>query len=79
MNVVKTIGVRINGSERQVPERLSVAELLHYLNIIPEQVPPKPLGIAVAINREVLPRSEHDKRFVQPRDQIEIIHAVGGG
>ena len=34
---------------------------------------------AVAINEKVIPRSEYTTTKVSDGDQIEVIHAVGGG
>lgn len=35
--------------------------------------------IAVAINREFVPRSTYAERALNPDDQIDIVHPVGGG
>lgn len=36
-------------------------------------------GIAVAINRRVVPKSQHDDAIVEDGASIEVIRAVGGG
>ena len=36
-------------------------------------------GVAVAINREVVPRSEYARRQLCDGDRVEILEAVGGG
>lgn len=66
------MNVTINGKEREVPEDLTVRQLVEHLG----------LGggpVAVEINREVVPRAEHLARRVAPGDAIEIVHFVGGG
>lgn len=62
----------INGSERMVPDGLTVRALVEHLG----------LGggpVAVEQNREIVPRAEHAGRPVKDGDTIEIVHFVGGG
>lgn len=62
----------INGSERDVPDGLTVRALVEHLG----------LGggpVAVEQNREIVPRAEHAARAVHAGDTIEIVHFVGGG
>ncbi|MDE3086541.1 MAG: sulfur carrier protein ThiS [Acidobacteriota bacterium] len=40
---------------------------------------PSPDGIAVARNREVVPRSTWDETALEPGDRIEIVTAAAGG
>ena len=35
--------------------------------------------VAVEVNGEVVPRSQHESRFLSEGDRIEIIQAIGGG
>ncbi len=35
--------------------------------------------VAVEVNREIVPRSQHAQRALAEGDCVEIIHAVGGG
>ena len=35
--------------------------------------------VAVEINREIVPRSAHATTTLNPGDQVEIVHAMGGG
>jgi sulfur carrier protein len=37
------------------------------------------LGVAVAVNRTVVPQAQHGSSRLKPSDQVEIIRAVGGG
>lgn len=64
--------VTINGSPRDVPEALTVKELVVHLGLTDGPV-------AVEINREIVPRAEHPTRRVEGGDAIEIVHFVGGG
>jgi thiamine biosynthesis protein ThiS len=66
------IDIYVNGNLESVEETLTVAQLL-------EQLGRKPLGLAVEINREVIPRSLHETTGFKPGDRVEIVHMVGGG
>lgn len=64
--------VTVNGAELEVPDRLTVRALVVHLG----------LGggpVAVEVNREIVPRAEHESREVHEKDAIEIVHFVGGG
>jgi sulfur carrier protein len=63
----------VNG-ERRPYRTESVRELLMRLDINPER-----LGIAVALNTQVLPRDEWDETRLQPGDHVEIVQAIAGG
>lgn len=62
----------VNGDERDVREGISVLGLLETLALGEDRV-------AVAVNREVIPRAKHGSRVLGPGDRVEIVHAVQGG
>ncbi len=62
----------INGAETDVPDDITVRELVVYLGLGDGPV-------AVEQNREIVPRAEHASRRVNGGDTIEIVHFVGGG
>lgn len=64
--------VIVNGSPREVPDRLTVSELLRSLDVQAQRV-------AVEVNRELVPRGRHDSRTLAAEDQVEIVTLVGGG
>lgn len=64
--------VTINGETREIPEGLTVAELLGHLGIAADRV-------AIERNRDILPRAQWKGTTVQPSDSYEIVHFVGGG
>lgn len=35
--------------------------------------------VAVELNEEIIPRSEHETRRIRHGDRVEIVHAIGGG
>jgi sulfur carrier protein len=42
-------------------------------------VGPLPDGHAAAVNHEVVPRAEHDRRLLADGDFVEVVRAVAGG
>lgn len=64
--------VLVNGAEREIPPETSVGGLLALLGVGGKR-------IAVAVNRNVVPRSAFDTHPLAAGDRIEILEAVGGG
>ncbi len=66
--------ITVNGEERLIPREMTVSELLKEMGIKLRDV-----GLAVAVNEEVVPKSEYEKRIVKEGDRVEIVQLVGGG
>ena len=66
--------IRINGEAKTVQTGLNLYQLLVDL-----QVEPSRPGIAISLNREVVPRKLWQETEVEPDSEIEIIRAVQGG
>jgi sulfur carrier protein len=64
--------ITVNGDVMEVPDGLTVAGLLDHLAV-------KRQVTAVAVNREVTPRSEHDSTVLREGDRLEIVRPMGGG
>ena len=64
--------ILLNGSAHDLPERTTLQQLLQDHGYAGRRV-------AVEINREIVPRSQHASTELQPADQVEIVHAMGGG
>ncbi len=62
----------VNGQRRDVPEAITIAELLERFGLADKYV-------AVEVNREVVPRARHAEHRVQAGDTLEIVTLVGGG
>lgn len=62
----------VNGEARTVPDGITVAALLAELGLGDTLV-------AVERNEEIVRRADHATTKLQPEDQIEIVHFVGGG
>ncbi len=64
--------LRINGQVQALPDGLTVAALVERLDIGQRR-------IAVEVNREIVPRTEHAAVRLAEGDEVEIVHAIGGG
>jgi thiazole synthase len=68
---VNMLKITINGEPKNLPERLSIAQLLQLLGM--------DRRVAVEVNQEVVPRVQHDHHVLGEGDQVEIVTLVGGG
>ena len=66
------MNILLNGTPREEPAELTVAELLLRL-----EMPPR--GIAVELNQQIVPRGRHAEQKLRDGDRIEIVSLVGGG
>ena len=66
----------VNGETMELRGVRTVADLLRTLAMDPEGVGHR---VAVAVNSQVVPRTEQPVLVLAPGDRVEIIRAVGGG
>lgn len=66
------MSISVNGSPTQVPVGATVLELLAVL-----EMPGK--GVAVEVNRELIPRAQHNSHRLCENDELEIVSLAGGG
>lgn len=64
--------VQINGEAKDLPEQITVADLLVLLDIAGRRV-------AVELNQEIVPKSQHPTTALKAGDKVEVVHAIGGG
>jgi thiamine biosynthesis protein ThiS len=64
--------LKVNGDEREIYSSVNLAELLIELEIVSPHC-------AVALNQEVVPSSKLKQTKIHDGDNVEIVHAVGGG
>jgi sulfur carrier protein len=62
----------VNGEPRDVPAGCTVEDLIARLGLERRRV-------AVAVNRDVIPRSHFEAHGLASGDRVEILEAVGGG
>jgi sulfur carrier protein len=66
------LSIIVNDVPRTVPQGTNVEGLLDLLGL-------KPRFLAVELNRQVVPRSDHRQTVLSEGDCIEIVTLVGGG
>jgi len=71
LSTTATIQIRLNGEDRSLPT-CTVAALLDHLSLDTRKV-------AVERNKTIVPRSLYSQTALADRDQIEIVHFIGGG
>ena len=65
------VDIQLNGERRQLASAL-LADLIAELNLSQQ-------AIAVAVNRQIIPKSQWDAHQLNMDDQIDIVRAIGGG
>ena len=66
------LDIELNGAPYRVPASHSLQELVGSLGLAGQ-------GIALAVNREVVPRASWPERRLQAKDKVDIVRAIGGG
>ena len=66
------MNITVNGESRTLQDATSLSQLVELLGL-------KDKRIAVEVNREIVPRSEHDSFMLSDNDTVEIVNAIGGG
>ncbi|MCE8043506.1 sulfur carrier protein ThiS [Halomonas daqingensis] len=64
--------VWINGETRVLSPEMTIRQLLVASRLEGRRV-------AVELNEQIVPRSQHDTFQIRDGDRIEIVHAIGGG
>jgi sulfur carrier protein len=64
--------IQLNGEPFELPDNQSVADLLQRLDLAGRRV-------AVELNMDIVPRSQHDSTRLAEDDRVEVVHAIGGG
>lgn len=64
--------VRVNGKDMSLPASITIGGLLERQGLLGQR-------IAVEVNGQIVPRSLHVRHALEPGDQVEIVHAIGGG
>ncbi|HET6632038.1 MAG TPA: sulfur carrier protein ThiS [Rhodanobacteraceae bacterium] len=64
--------ITLNGAPQECADDATVATLLEAAGYAGRRV-------AVEVNREIVPKSQHPARALRDGDRVEIVHAIGGG
>ena len=66
------ISITLNGAPHQVPPGQTLDQLIAALALENQ-------ALALAVNRNVVPRKAGPGQVLQTQDQVEIVRAIGGG
>lgn len=64
--------ILVNGKDTAVPEGSTLQDLLNQLGLGESR-------LALECNQVIVPRSQHASQILHNGDNIEIVHAIGGG
>ncbi|MFZ3072017.1 MAG: sulfur carrier protein ThiS [Thermodesulfobacteriota bacterium] len=64
--------VSINGKATEIENGATIEKLILSINVKLE-------GVAVELNKEIVPRTAHRLTIIKENDSIEIIRMTGGG
>jgi len=71
-NAANSMQIQLNGEPYELPAGETVADLLARLELTGRR-------LAVELNRDIVPRSAHASTALSEGDQVEVVHAIGGG
>jgi len=66
------IEIELNGAPHCVPAQQTLHQLVEALALTGQ-------ALALAVNRNVVPRQQWPERVLQAQDKVEIVRAIGGG
>ncbi|MXI49898.1 sulfur carrier protein ThiS [Pseudomonas moraviensis] len=64
--------IQLNGESFELPDGETVAGLITRLDLTGRRV-------AVELNLDIVPRSQHADTTLNDGDNVEVVHAIGGG
>jgi sulfur carrier protein len=66
------VEIELNGVPHALSSNQSVQDLIASLDLLNK-------SLAVAINRQVVPRHLWEQRLLQSGDRVDVVRAIGGG
>lgn len=64
--------IQLNGDSHALEGEPTISDLIASLGLTGRR-------IAVEVNEEIVPRSQHEATRLAEGDRVEIVHAIGGG
>lgn len=64
--------VEVNGNAMELPAGATIATLIEQLALTGKR-------LAVEVNEDIVPRSQHLEFTLSDGDRVEVVHAIGGG
>ena len=62
----------LNGEPHDMPEQVYVTDLIEQLGLSGQR-------LAIEVNGDIVPRSQHAERQLGAGDRVEVVRAIGGG
>lgn len=72
MSEAQLLAIQLNGEPHRIPSTCTLGGLIEALDLGQRRV-------AIAVNREVIPRSQFNAHQLANGDRVEVLEAVGGG
>ena len=66
------MNITLNGESYELADDATAQQLIEQLDLVGKR-------LAMEINQEIVPRSTFKEHLLQPDDNVEIVHAIGGG
>jgi sulfur carrier protein len=66
------MNIQLNGESQNIPDNSTAQTLVDFLGLGGKR-------LAMELNREIVPRSVYADTLLHEGDQVEIVHAIGGG
>lgn len=66
------VEIELNGEPCKVQPGGSLGDLVERLGL-------RHQAVALAVNRQVVPRQQWNERLLAQRDKVDIVRAIGGG
>ena len=64
--------IQLNGEPHELPDGCTAEQLVNEMGLSGRR-------LAMEVNREIVPRSEYAGKVLHEGDQVEVVHAIGGG
>ncbi|MEH6567151.1 MAG: sulfur carrier protein ThiS [Halopseudomonas sp.] len=64
--------IHLNGEPYSLEQAISLSELVEQLGLAGKR-------LAIELNLDIVPRSQHAETLLSDGDRVEIVHAIGGG
>ena len=64
--------IELNGAAHALPDGATLADLVDALGLSGQ-------ALALAVNRQVVPRQRWTETLPQPQDRVDVVRAIGGG
>ena len=72
MKKIKKIKIRVNGKVKIIDDNSKLSVLVNNLKIPIKKV-------AIELNQEIINKNNINKIYLKKKDNIEIVHFIGGG